>query len=240
VASIKNLYTQTVGRKLKGYYANWEPSRPIALGDYGYLEGKHFERIGSLRSLNVAWAESVDPRLSHKKFTSSGSVSAKLTAKGKAATSKARLEVAFGKANAVFVDAAGCSYSMIEDKRALGVALKANGTFDRKWVVVTDLLKAKRSIVAISATNGASVTFEADASVDAIDLADASIGLGAKQQSSIGYLVDAQKGLAPFFGLCGFRHLFPPKGEGLRSLSIRSGADVGETDDSTELVFAQL
>jgi hypothetical protein len=52
---------------------------------------------------------------------------------------------------------------------------------------VTDLIKAQRSIISISASGGASITFEADASVEEIDLADGNLGLKAGHQAKIGY-----------------------------------------------------
>ncbi|TCS10301.1 hypothetical protein [Caulobacter sp. BK020] len=239
--AIQTIYTRAARKKL-GYYANWEPSRPLALGDYGLLRGQHFERIGSLTSLGVTWVAQTNDNESHKKFTSSNSVSAVLKAKGKGPGGKAKLEVAFGSANTVFLDAAGCTYQAIEDKRALGQALEALGNFQSNWVVVTDLIPAKRSIMAISSAEKANITFEALGAVDAIDLADASIEIGAKKQSAIGYLVDAEKGFTPFFGLCGFKPRFPFGNEGLRPLSQRAGGQAKPVvaDVASELVFLQL
>jgi hypothetical protein len=238
-APIQVIYTSAARRELR-LFANWEPGRPLALGDYGRLNGDWFDRLGTITEFGMSWTPGPSGTTSHRKFTSSSSVQVTAHAKGKAAGARARIEVKFGQANAVFMDAAGCAYQSIADKRQLGDRLAAAPGFNRDWVVLTDLITAKRTTVAISTKAGASITFEATAPVQVIDLADASVGLKAGAQDAIGYIVDGEDGLSPLFGLCGFRRRFLR--EGFETMGLMLTDTEGRTDAPEDVSdgFVQL
>lgn len=84
--------------------------------------------------------------------------------------------------------------------------------------MVTDLIKAGRTIVAISGSQKSSVVFEATGDVEKIELADASIGLTAVIQNKLGYLVEAMQGLIPLIGLCKIQPRFIFWGEDFKPL----------------------
>jgi hypothetical protein len=241
-APMRSIYTNAARRHLR-LFANWEPNRPIALGDYGRLDGDWFDRLGSLSEFQVEWTTSVSADgLSHFKFTSSDSVEVEANARGKGCNTRANVEVSFGRGMAVFMDAAGCTYESLADKRQLGDRLLKLQDFDRKWVVVTDLVRAERLIVAISANSNARITFEADASVKQIDLADGKLRLKTNRQTSIGYLVDAEKGRIPLLSLCGFRSRFwsPEKSFHTFGSAGESEMTAGDESDAVSDDFVQL
>jgi hypothetical protein len=242
MSSMRGIYTSAAKRQLRNLYATWEPSRPISLGDYGTLSGDWFDPLGSVTEFGVSWTElPLGEGLTHQKFVSSDSVDVKLHARGTAPEAKASLEVTFGKAQGVFLDAAGCSYHAIASKRLLGEALKANPEFDRRWVVVTDLLRAKRTLVAISNSSNATISFEASASVPEIDLADGDVGLSVGRQTSIGYLVDGVRDLSPLIGLSGFRHKFLSGEAVFKGMTwVPADEGAGPAGDVNDVEFEQI
>jgi hypothetical protein len=109
---------------------------------------------------------------------------------------KAALEVNFSSQDAVFFNAAECDYTMIANKVALGKAVMAKyeqGEWQREWVVVTDLVKAGATTVAVSGAHTASIVFEATGDVERINLADASVGLTARVRVTLGIRLLPQK-----------------------------------------------
>lgn len=135
---------------------------------------------------------------------------------------KATLEVNFSSNEAVFFNAAGCDYTMIADKVALAketMTRFANNEWERDWAVVTDLVKASSTTLAVSAGNTASIVFESKADIERINLADASLGLTVKTAKNIGYQVVAENGLIPLFGLCKIQSTFLWWGDKFNPLS---------------------
>jgi hypothetical protein len=244
--TIARLYTNAVHRNLGPLFANWEPATPIDLGDYGERDGPLFKRLGNIaKAFGVSFAVERPAKRTHHSFVSSKSVTVTLTAAGEAGPAgQATLEIGFGSNNGVYLDAAGCRHERIADKRELGEKLERIGNFERRWAVVTDRLVAARSIIAISNGKDGRVVLRADAQVPTIDLANANIGLSVAGRQNIGYLVEAENGLTPLMGLCGFRRRFlrgdefEVFGRGSRSKRV-SGSDV-DAADPNDLVFEQL
>lgn len=259
MSRISQIYTTEIYRNLKPLYANWEPSRPVALGDYGVLTDRIFIRLGNISQLGVNFGQIQDARLSQKNFTSAGSSSVKSHAKGTVPTgtgvnAKAYLEVNFSSERSVFFNAAGCRYAMIDNKVALGDAVTAlyrASKWQRGWCVVTDLVEAASLSLAVSSSSSSSITFEAEGDVPYIDLADASIGLKVTNASGIGYKVASDHGCTPLFGLCRIKPRFLWFSDDFRPLEIGAeNFDVLQTLENTpdfrtegsdaELVFAQV
>jgi hypothetical protein len=75
--------------------------------------------------------------------------------------------------------------------------------------VVTDLVNAGKTVVAISKSKDSSINFEADSpALEKINLADASIKISASNEKNIGFKVDAQEGLNILMGLCKIKNKF--------------------------------
>lgn len=229
--SIVSIYTNSVYENLKPLYANWEPGRPVKLGDFGVMRGGTFIYLGNIKGkeLAISFSETQDSARDQKFFTSQDSMDVRFYAKGAVpingvVNAKATLEVNFLSQDAVFFNAAECEYLMIEDKVALGKTVMdkyANDVWKREWVVVTDLVKAGATTIAVSAGKSASIVFEAIGDTERINLADASVGLAIKSSSNVGYQVVAAQGLIPLIGLCGIQSTFLWWGDDFKPLSRR-------------------
>lgn len=72
-----------------------------------------------------------------------------------------------------------------QDKAGIGREIMQRhkaGDWDRGWAVVTDLVRAGATTIAVSGADQASVVFEATGDVEKINLADASVGLSVAAQ----------------------------------------------------------
>lgn len=259
MSSIAEIYTEAVYDNLKPLYGNWEPGRPVKLGDFGLLRGRIFIYLGNIEERGISFQTRTDPAKDQKYFSSAGDTQINFYAKGSVTSSgvvneKARVEIRFSSRKAVFFNAAGCSYTMIADKVALGrrvMDLFRRGEWQREWAIVTDLVEAESTTLAVSGADQAAIAFEATSDVPYIDLADAAIGLEVKMASNIGYQVVAEKGLVPLFGLCKIQNAFlwwgdefKPLSRQMTDLNVRSALEdspLVRTEESDEaLFFAQL
>jgi len=222
MSNIASLYSDEVKKNFKVLYANWEPGGPIELGDYGLMDGNIFIPQGKLKNDFPEFAGNViqitpDPTKDQKEFKSESGVEVNLLSKGSVSESgttliKASLEVKFSNKDSIFFNAADCTTTRITNKAKIGEILKQL-LKDRKWqkeyCVVTDLVEAGRTIIAISQSNNSGISFEADSpTVEKINLADAGIKINITSERSIGYKVDAAEGLFILFGLCKIKNPF--------------------------------
>ncbi len=260
MAYIVDVYTDAVYNNLRPLRANWEPSQPIKLGDYGLLAGESFQRLGAVGALGIAIGSTIDEDLRDQKiFSSASDMTVTFTAKGNASTNPgvnvdASVNISFASKNSVFFNAAGCGYSMIGDKAALGATIMQmynQGTWRREWVVITDLIRAKATTIAVSNANDANIVLQADGSIPQINLADTSIGLTVKSATNVGYQVIAKDGLIPLLGMSKIQSSFlwwgkdfkPLTAEMMSNLSLtRTLQDSPNTssEPASYLQFAQL
>lgn len=259
MSGVVRIYTDAVYENLKPLYANWEPGKPLQLGDFGTMRDNTFITLGNIADLGLKFSERVDTTKDHKYFASEDSTEVKFHAKGSIPVSgvvnaTASLEVNFASKNAVFFNAADCEYFMVANKVELGKAVMAlyeRKSWKREWAVVTDLIQAGASTIAISGSNSSSIVFEATGNVERINLADASLGITVKSSSNIGYQVVAEKGLIPLLGLCKIQSRFlwwnddfKPLTRELkdrRLLEVLENTDRVQTDESDEaLYFGQI
>jgi len=256
---ISQIYSDEIRRHLRPLFANWQPSQPIALGDFGKLEGNIFIRLGNVKKFGIGFTDRTDNRKDQQSFASEGSTEVKFNGAvagpaGGTVTVKASLEVNFASKDSVFFNAAECRYSMIDDKIALGAAvmeLYRAKKWDRAWAVVTDIIAAGATTLAVSGSSSSSIVFEATGNVPNIDLADASVGLAIKSSRNVGYQVVAQQGLTPLIALSKIKPQFIVWGGDFQPLSMKmlNPLSVGvleesphvETESSEEeLFFGQI
>ena len=214
MAHIVEIYTESVYDNLSPLYPNWEPSRPVKLGDFGRLQGHVFLYEGNVSRFGIEFAVREADAQDHKNFASQGKTEVSFNAAGSVPVdgvqAKASLKIDFTAEDAVFFNAAGCSYSMIEDKVALGdrIMKLPDDAWKREWAIVTDLVQARSTTLAVSGARKASIEIEAAGDVPQIDLGDASIGLGVRSSRNVGYQLVAKQGLTPLFGLCKIQSRF--------------------------------
>lgn len=205
---LHELYTEEIYHELRPYYANWMPDQPVALGDFGILDGKRFTQLGNLSKFQISFSVIKKQGTPQQHFCSKGTVNYLLHAKGTGGSLNACVELGFKKSGAVFFNLAGCHYDMIADKVALGQAIETlyrNGPWKLEWVIITDLVSAHCTTVAISNTDDAKLTLAAETSVPNIDFADASVELKVSSSKGVGYQVISAPGLSPLFAFARLR-----------------------------------
>lgn len=211
-----------IKKHFKIYYANWEPGGEIRLGDYGYLDGDIFIHRGNLKNDYPEFSDNVikeqtDSSKDLKEFKSDRGIEVNLLAKGSVnslgtSAVKAGLEIKFSRKDSIFFNAAECVTNRIANKAVVGTILLDlldKGRWEKEYCVVTDVVKAGNTIIAISQSDNSGISFEADSpTIEQINLADASVKLNWVSQKSIGYKVEAKEGLDLLIGLCKIKNRF--------------------------------
>jgi hypothetical protein len=204
-------YCEQLKRHFKKFHATFPPNEPLKLGDFGVLHDDVFERLGNVRSrfgvdfaerLGLATAPLID-------FSSKGSVEIEFTAAGGTTGGgvpiKAGIELKFSRSDAVFFNAAACTFDSIEDQVELGeriLKLYDDGRWERKFVVVTSLMRAGATTIVVSSSSNSSITLEASTpGVAAIDLADASLKLSIKRLKDVALKIVTAGEITPLIGL---------------------------------------
>ena len=222
-SDLSNVYCDVVKNHFRIYYANWLPAKTLDLGDYGMLQGNIFIKLGNVKNdfLELKGAviqEFTEQSKNHYEFTSSRDVEIKTTAKGTVGnigiTANATLGIQFHSENSVFFNAAECTTKFISNKAEIGKIIM-NLYRENRWrfnyVLVTDIIKAGRTLIAISSAENSSISFEASSpNISHIDLANASLGLSITSESNIGFKVVSEDGLDLLMGLCKVKNSFPP------------------------------
>jgi hypothetical protein len=263
MSNIASLYSNEVKKNFKVLYANWEPGGPLELGDYGVMEGSIFIPMGKLKQDFSEFQGNTikihqDPTKDQKNFKSEKGVDVNINSKGTLNSAgiplaKAELEIKFSSKNSIFFNAAECTTNRISNKAQIGKILKKllkEKKWEKEYCVVTDLVTAGKTILAISESNNSNISFKASSDeIESINLADASIGLDFKSETSIGYRVDAVEGLDILIGLCKIKNPFlwwdggfKPKFKMNESMKykIENTSGIKTEDDSEDLIFGQM
>lgn len=228
--SLSEVYCLHAYGALKPLHANWPPSQNIELGDYGERRGATFVRLGSITQLGI----SVDRRQSQQgqsQFSFSRGANTAIAAGGAAdavGAAVATLNVEFTSEYSIFLNAAGCRIETVDSKVELGKRLIAESSFDRNWVVVTDIVHAQSFTLAISEGKGGKLSLQAE-NKGAIDLANGSVHLNCQHREKIGYIDIGQRNRTPFIGLCGISTQFFT---GKTKLKVFSDGWSGESQQS--------
>lgn len=253
--AIARFYTNQVKDNFVTLFANWIPESPLSLGDFGVLDGNIFIRKGNVRDFGLNFETITGPSVDEK-FTSGGAVdvafNAKATVPATGATVNANITIDFHKEHSIYFSAEGCSTSSIKDKNTLGnevLKLYEDGKWKKEHTIVTDVVVAERSIVVISEGNNCKYVLEADANVSKIEV---NTNLAVTTSKSVGYSVDAKKGLNILMGLCKIKNKFPFwNGPSFEDIKLQGMAlDVKQTiedapefkteNSNDELFFGQL
>jgi hypothetical protein len=239
---IHQLYVEEVYLNMRPLRANWPLEQPIRLGDIGTLEAHRFTPLGNIEDLGIPFEVAQSPSKTHQQFSSNGTVDVRMVGSGglraPAASGKARLEIAFAAAGAVFFNLAGCVSSVVRDKLGLGrsvLKLYESGKWKPEWVLVSELVKSASATVAVSGSAGASLVLEAGTRKGGLDLASATASLRATVSKSVGYHVVGGRNLIPLLGLSGVnQHLFSASDFGPESRNLI------ETDLDPVATFEEL
>lgn len=208
---LADIYSESIHNNLR-MYAAWPIDTPLNLGDFGTLEGQLFQRLGNLKERYNIEVKSLSSNSSvHYDFKSAGLVETTMYAKGdinvggQIPLAKAGLEINFSGENAVFFDAAGCSISSIENKDKVFneiTKLYRRGMWDKKYTLITDIIRSESTRVFISNSQNASIFLEAQSpKITVIDLAKANIGLRCASEKNIGLNVISTNSTTPLMKL---------------------------------------
>jgi len=196
MSALASTYTDEIHDHFKTLYGNWQPGESIQLGDVGVLDGALFRRTSNLAGKFVKFGVRAGIRLHDYSFKSTGSVDVRFTAKAAlpaGGVARAGMEISFARENAVFLYAAGCKGSSVEDQDALGKEiwqLYNSGNWDVDACIVTGIVEAERYTTVVSGTRTSKIEIEADSDVvPRVNLAD--VGLGLTTRSSQGLAFEA-------------------------------------------------
>jgi len=202
---ISDLYSQF------HYYAAWLPTSKVEVGSIGTFTGWEFERLSHLRNEGIDFEIQEDTNLTDLDYSSEGAVTISPKVSGKApvagsvlSEADAGFTVDFSRKHAIVFRAKGVVSSSIKDQIKLGREIKKKyeeGKWSKKWVVITELVRADSATILISGATSSRVELKATANVGAarLDIADASLALNVAFEKNIETKFVAEKGLTPLF-----------------------------------------
>jgi hypothetical protein len=209
---IAAVYTDTLHENLF-QYAAWPIGTPIALGDYGTLNGRLFVRQGNIVGrfgIAVNGAKATTSLMFE--FKSSGisttqvAVDASTVAAvgGVPAKVKAKTTLSFANGDSVYFRSIKVVPHTIDNLGDVskGVMQKFQaGDWNGTFVFVNSLFVAGGTTVLVSSFDKAAIEIESSAGISQMDLADASLNLAVTSESNVGLTVLAKEKLVPLFGL---------------------------------------
>ncbi len=204
------IFKKTFRKHFTNHEANFPPTTPVAIGDFGEMRNGYFVRLGNIKTMGIEYDILPDNDPSHEQFKSEGSVEVSFKAKGDISNggvplAKAQVEVKFASEKSFFFSSAEVRYLQIENLYEVGeriISLYEQGVWEKRFVLVSRLLEGMNTIILMSGSAGGNVVIEAEtADIPNIDLANASAKLGFKFSSSLSYQIIAPTKLQIGFGL---------------------------------------
>ena len=202
-------YCRAIREQFTGFHATWPPNAPLRLGDFGRVYGNVFERRSNLVHFEVGWRTRHGRSRSNYAITTGSGTNVRLFARGGVgpaglALAKALAAVMFDARGALLFNATGCLVDEVEDQVDLGshiLDLFMQRKWDDDWHVVTRIVKAVSTTIAIADEAGASIHLEASSDQDQIDLADATGKLRAAALDRVSSVIVTENDLTPLIGL---------------------------------------
>jgi len=201
-----------------GYRASWDPGKPLKIGFVGRLDKSGvFSIFTSLEKESIPVETQVDDTTTDMDYTSNESVSitAKLSgtipAAGSALTNAdAGFTFEFKSEASVVFQSQGNQTNQLTNLaeiKKLILAKYRDGNWDKDWLVVTELVKAKAATIIISNSTNGTLELKANANVGTtnLKLTDLSLGLSVAKErgSTLKYI--AQEGLTPLYRVMGIK-----------------------------------
>jgi hypothetical protein len=239
-------YCELIKKHLRVLYANFPPSDPLSLGDFGVLESDLFVRLGNIADVfGIAFGSRTGTATGTIRFASAGTVELVVKAGGRAGNIvNASVEVTFSSRHAVLFNAAGCCASSIENQVALApkiMRLLEHRKWQRRYALVTTLVAAGSTTAIASASSQGVIVLEGKTpDIASVDLSDASIKLSVRRSKDISLAVVTEGSCSPLMGLSAIKgNVFGPDEFGpLRFLDESARALLG--DQPEQLMFMQI
>jgi hypothetical protein len=176
------LYHREMHKQI-GFFANWLPGDPIAIGAIGVLADGRFRQESSLSELDIPCKESEPGFPQDVGYTSSSGVKLNTSAQGSvAATAKAEISIEFSENGAFIFQAIGLRGRQLANRASVTKAILEADDSERwqsSWLLVDGLHIADCATIIVSEGSGAGLTLaaQADGPISAAALADAKLGL---------------------------------------------------------------
>ena len=224
-------YLKEIREKSVGYRPNWEPNKPLRIGDVGILEDDVFTVMGSLEKMGIHMEVRVDDKAGEVwDLSSENGVEVKTKAKGQMNTATPALKemdagfnVEFKKEKSILFRINGYKSHLIENLMSISKEIKKqyeNGDWDEDWVVINELIEADSATIMMSSEGGVSVGLKAKADVglEKLDIADANLELGVDSRGKLALSIVGKEGITPLFRAVGIKKSF----FGLGKASVKS------------------
>lgn len=232
---IATVYTRGVRKKFNNYFATWFPNSKIELGDIGILRGAHFDRITSLKHLDVEFTVRKGSGYSPIEYASESGIQLinKLEVDAKdsqanLASSNSGLEISFSKKGAFVFQAENSRIISIDNIDKLGsdiITAYQKKKWEFNWMIVTSLVYTPVASIIISKSSNSNlvVTSKNKLGAGVSDLGKANLEFGVQSQKGDVLHFIGAKNLTPFFQLrCLKRRIIRPTNLGLRNTQNNS------------------
>ena len=218
-----------------GLFATWPVNQPVALGDYGRLEGARFTRVGSLGE-KVAKKFGTRKSQGEAEMEVSASSSRQIggnvdgSAEAGVASGDATVKVSFDSEGGFLFVAAGTTVTEVDDLKKLGDLMREKhdrGEWNADHHVVVQLLTAEKVTILCQTRVALTSPFESkgDGPATAGALAKLDAGVGYVDSSGVATRVLGEGPVTPLMGLAYLkRHFF--RGSELRVRDIEDEDDL--------------
>ncbi|MFD3488648.1 hypothetical protein [Streptomyces sp. NPDC058665] len=198
-------------RQQFGYLATWLPGTRISVGDVGVLRGSRFEPYTTLAGLRVDFGMRPVGTPGDLEYASAGQVEVEWHGQagllaGSMAGAQTRVTVSFKRSHATFFQASRAATSAISDLPAVERALIGlGGDWQREWVVVTEVVKARSAVVVVSSRRGGRLDLRVQGGEPGASLAELASRVQVNSEAGIAARVVSPTGLTPLFRVCQLR-----------------------------------
>lgn len=215
MAAVFERYTEEMRNEF-GYLATWLPNHRLSLGDVGVLNRNRFDRVTTLADLGVNFSVGQGDTLNDLEYVSAGQVDVDWGVGNGApsidtvSSTPSGATVLFRRAHATLFQASRCVIETVLDLASLQrsvVDLHLVGQWQRRWVVVTELVRVGAAAIFISSEGGARVDLHVSGTLPEIPLSFAETAVDLRIASTSGMAVrlvtDSQ--LTPLYRVSGLR-----------------------------------
>ncbi len=201
-----------------GYRATWEPNRPMEIGAIGKFHRGIFVQYSTLNKKKIPMETQTSTGKNMLDFSTSEGV--KITTKGEGdpvpanasrlADANAGFVIEFSKENSILFKALNTKNTKIVNIEELeeGILnLYKKGKWDKKYVVIAELIEAEATTAIISKSSNSRIELQAKADVGSEDLkiTNASLELGMVAEKDIATKVIAETNASPLYLAMGLK-----------------------------------
>lgn len=221
----KELYKQL------GYWGTWLPSNKLQLGDIGILEDGVFLKVSTLNAQGIEFEAMLRSGTTSHEYTSQGTLSLLTNATGSTNekevqhSSASGIRIDFKNENSIYFRVNKAKTRGIENMVELEKEIlqrQANGTWQKDWVFVSEIVHAQETLVLVSREKGASAEFELDANIK--KPVNLNVGVHHKMvyEGKLAYKMQSDSKTTPLFKLMGIHSSWFGKDK-LASKSVQFG-----------------